>query len=569
MEEKKFIDLNVENDILNALNELEIFEPTEIQVAAIPVMLTGADLIGQAQTGTGKTFAYGIPTIMKVDAESKEIQALILCPTRELSLQVSNEVLKLIKYKKDIKIATIYGGDSYEKQNKALRRHPQIVIGTPGRIIDHMNRKTINFNNLTTLCLDEADEMLKMGFQDSLEAILSQTPSSRQTVLFSATMPDFIKKVAKKYQKSPEHIIIKKKSLTVDRIDQSVYYCKRESKLDLLIRLLDLNAFKSCIVFANTKSKVDEIVSLLQKNGYSVDGLHGDLKQMVRDRVMGSFRAGNINVLVATDVAARGIDVSGLESIINFDLPQEDEVYVHRIGRTGRAGLKGQSISIASSSEKRKVKVIEDFTKSQMVVKDIPKVEEINVRIYNKLFDKIMHNLDNDNSANKILFDKIAENNLDIDKVVNALIDINLVNYKKTYHTIEVISGKRSFEDNGRRGNSRSEGRDRDRNRDRDRGRDKDREKDSSRSDRRPSSKNYVYARLNIGKKELLRPQILLSTCEKLAGVKKENIGDIIIRKSGTTLEITKQAFTFLKKLEGKTYQGTPIKVFKADSLDE
>lgn len=258
-----FKDIINDEEILNALEAINISEPSEIQSAAIPLMLTGVDLIGQAQTGTGKTFAYGIPTL--INTTNKPFETLILCPTRELSIQVSKELKKLLTFKHRIKIATIYGGESYERQIRELKNRPQIIVGTPGRIIDHMERKTIDFSNLKHLVLDEADEMLKMGFQDDLETILHDTPKERQTVLFSATMPDFIKKVALHYQNNPEHIVIKKKSLTVEAIKQEVYYCKRESKMDLLIRILDLSGFNSCIIFSNTKSKVDEIVSTLQK----------------------------------------------------------------------------------------------------------------------------------------------------------------------------------------------------------------------------------------------------------------------------------------------------------------
>jgi ATP-dependent RNA helicase DeaD len=255
---ENFNELNLDQRILEALEAIGINKPTEIQEKAIPVMLQGVDLIGQAQTGTGKTFAYGIPLINNLKF-SNDVEALVLCPTRELSIQVAEELKKLLKYFNNAKIATIYGGESYEKQIRQLKAHPQIVVGTPGRIIDHMNKHTLHFDKLHTLVLDEADEMLKMCFQENLETILAQTPENRQTALFSATMPDFIKMVAKKYQQDPTHIIIKKKTLTVDRIDQKLYYCKRESKTDLLIRLLDLYDFSNVIVFVNTKSKVDDI----------------------------------------------------------------------------------------------------------------------------------------------------------------------------------------------------------------------------------------------------------------------------------------------------------------------
>lgn len=525
-----------DEEILEALESLGIDTPSEIQESAIPSMLEGIDLIGQAQTGTGKTFAYGIPVL--VNTTKVPFESLILCPTRELSIQVAKELGKLVKFKKGVNIATIYGGESYERQIRELKKHPQIIVGTPGRIIDHMKRNTIDFTNLKTLVLDEADEMLKMGFQEDLETILKDTPSTRQTVLFSATMPDFIKKVDLQYQNEPKHIQIAKKTLTVERIKQEVYYCKRESKMDLLIRILDLYRFKSCIIFANTKLKVDDIVSTLQKNKYSVDGLHGDLKQMVRDRVMNSFRSGNINLLVCTDVAARGIDVKGLEAIINFDLPQEDELYVHRIGRTGRAGSDGHSISFATESERRKVSFIERYTKSQMEELSIPSKEDILLSQMNNYYEEVVTNLDVAVEPNLALINKLSRLNVEPVKLINALISLSYKASTKEYPEISVAKTSR----------------------------------DRVKGEKRKAgvftkNTNYIYAHLNIGKKELLRPQILVSFAGKVAGVRKENIGDIIIRKSGTDLEITKQAYNYLMKLEGKDYKGTKIHVSKIPSL--
>ncbi|MGM9971305.1 MAG: DEAD/DEAH box helicase [Anaeroplasmataceae bacterium] len=539
--ENGFLELNVEDAIVKALDELNINMPSEIQSEAIPALIEGLDVIGQAQTGTGKTFAYGIPTIMKI-SKSKDIEALVLCPTRELALQVSGELQKLIKYKSYVKIATVYGGESYEKQIRALKNHPQIVVGTPGRIIDLMNRGVLSFAHIHTLVLDEADEMLKMGFQEDLEFILSTTPSSRQTALFSATMPIFIKNVASKYQHNPLHIVIKKKTLTVDKINQDLYYCKRESKNDLLIRLLDYYDFKSCIIFANTKSKVDELVLFLQKNNYQADGIHGDLKQLVRDRVMNAFRNGATKYLVATDVAARGIDVTGLEAIINFDLPNEDELYVHRIGRTGRAGLEGHSISIASPSERNRVKMIEAYTKKSMTQKEIPSIKEIYDKQANRLFDNIISNLDTPIENNLMVLNKLAASENDSVKIINALINILMDGKRKNYNEIEIVRNKREHKIN-------HDGR-------------------QPKNFKPTETNNYIYAHLNIGKKELLRPQILLSFMEKTVGVRKSNVGDIVIRKSGTTLEITKAAFAYLKKLDGKSYQGTRIRVMRVLYMD-
>lgn len=532
-----FNELIDDERILDALASLNITTPSEIQERAIPAMLSGIDLIGQAQTGTGKTFAYGIPVLMNTTIQ--KFETLILCPTRELSIQVAKELKKLIAFNRKIKIATIYGGESYEKQIRELKANPQIIVGTPGRIIDHMEKKTIDFSNLKTLVLDEADEMLKMGFQEELETILKDTPSSRQTVLFSATMPAFIKKVALNYQKNPEHIIIEKKTLTVDTIEQDLYYCKRESKIDLLQRILDLYSFNSCIIFSNTKSKVDEIVSFLQKNKYLVDGLHGDLKQAVRDRVMNSFREGNINILVCTDVAARGIDIKGLEAIINYDLPKEDEVYVHRIGRTGRAGAMGHSISFATESERKKVSFIERYTKSRMIECQIPTKEDIIISKMNKYYKNICEHLNDSINPNLGLINKLAKLDVEPAKLINALISLSFDTTTKEYKEIYVAKKKNESKRT-------------------------DQKKQASNE----TSKKYIYAHLNIGKKELLRPQILVSLAGRVAGVRKENIGDIVIRKSGTNIEITKQAYNYLMKLEGKEYNGTRIHIKKVKSLE-
>ncbi len=528
------MELGISNEILNALNDINITEPSEIQAKSIPPMIEGLDLIGQAQTGTGKTFAYGIPVIMNTNVSSNKVETLILAPTRELSIQVNNELQKLIKYVKGIKIVTVYGGESYEKQIKALKTKPQIIVGTPGRIIDLMTRGLLSFSNVRTLVLDEADEMLKMGFQQDLETILSSTPESRQTALFSATMPQFIKNVAKKYQQNPVSVEIKKKTLTVEKINQHLYFCKRESKKDLLIRILDYYYFNSCIIFSNTKAMVDELVLFLQKNGFKADGIHGDLKQLVRDRVMNSFRNGLSNILVATDVAARGIDISGLDGVINFDIPLENELYVHRIGRTGRAGASGVSISIATPHERKRISEIEATTKTKMDIMNIPSVNALLEKKALRLFDEIKEHADDPIENNVVILNKLASSDIDPSKIINAL--INMTNSKnRVYNNIETVKSRESI----------------------------------SVKAKTSSSKDYVYAHLNIGKKELLRPQQLLSFMEKTAGVKKGNVGDIVIRKSGTNIEITKGAYAYLKKLDGVKFQGTRISVKKVFSLDD
>ncbi|MFH0767686.1 MAG: DEAD/DEAH box helicase, partial [Bacillota bacterium] len=336
-----FNELQILEETKQAIESLGLVETTAIQHHAIPRMLEGKDLIGQAQTGTGKTFAFAIPILEQINVNEKTVQALVICPTRELTLQVYKEFLKLIKFNKAVRITSIYGGESYNKQFKALAEHPHIIVATPGRTIDHLNRKTVDFSNLKMLVLDEADEMLKMGFQEDLETLLKDTPSTRQTALFSATIPPFIKKVAQKYQKSPVIIQIETPTLTVSKTEQFYYLVKKSDRDQLLLRVLDYHDPNSALIFANTKADVDSLSAFLQKHNYEADALHGDLKQSQRDYVMGRFRSKRLKYLIATDVAARGLDISHIDMVINYEIPFEDEIYVHRIGRTGRAGKSG------------------------------------------------------------------------------------------------------------------------------------------------------------------------------------------------------------------------------------
>ena len=550
-----FESLNLDTEILNALNDLQFLDATEIQERAIPEMSQGNDIIGIAQTGTGKTFAYSIPLISRL-TEDKYTQALILCPTRELGIQVSEEIKKLIKYKKWIKLATIYGGASYDKQIKELKAHPQIVIGIPGRIIDHMNRKTVDFSNLKVLVLDEADEMLNMGFKEDLETILATTPKERQTALFSATMPEFIEHVTKHYQNNPVKIEIKKKTLTVDRIKQDLFYLKRESKTDLLIRLLDLYNFHKVMVFVNTKSKVEDIVSTLKKLGYKAEALHGDLKQMSRDKVMKSFKESISNILVCTDVAARGIDVSDLEAIINFDLPQEQELYVHRIGRTGRAGRDGLSISFASYSESRKVQFIERYTRSKMNICQIPTVEEIKDKINSRFMEEVINHINDEiTPSNEKLINEIFEKGFDVKSLINALLLMNN-STEKTYPEIMVRKEKTREERRGRDLKNRDERLNRDQRRDKF-------GKNKSIRDFKKSDKDYVTVTINFGRSDKLRPQELVAFASKVCGVRKANIGDIKITESKTFVDVTKGALPFMEKIDGKELNGKKIKLLK------
>ena len=350
-----FKDLTLTPELQNSIADMGFETPSDIQAEAIPVLLEGHDLIAQAQTGTGKTAAFAIPVIERVEAKYKNLQAMVMCPTRELAIQVAEEFRKLLKHQPDITVVSIYGGQPIKQQLQLLKKRPQIVVGTPGRMLDHIGRKSIRLHRVDMVVLDEADEMLNMGFRDDIEAILHNTFQPRQTVLFSATMPRAIQELAEQYQVNPQHIKIAPTQRDCSLIEQSYVELPFRQKTDMLMHLIDQNQIQLGLVFCNTKRMVDDLVANLKYSGYAAEGLHGGLVQRQRDRVMGQFRKGKVQYLIATDVAARGIDVNDIEAVFNYDLPNDHENYVHRIGRTGRAGKKGQAISFIDRKQFRQL----------------------------------------------------------------------------------------------------------------------------------------------------------------------------------------------------------------------
>jgi ATP-dependent RNA helicase DeaD len=375
MELKTFQDFGLEPKVLRAITEMGFEEATPIQEKTIPLALEGRDLIGQAQTGTGKTAAFGVPLVNKIDITEDRIVALVMCPTRELAIQVAEEIGKLGRFK-GTRSLPIYGGQDIVKQIRALKKKPHIIIGTPGRLLDHINRKTIKLDDVKTVVLDEADEMLDMGFMEDIQTILSMVPEERHTMLFSATMPPNIQKLAQQFLKNPEHVSVIPKQVSAPLISQSYIEVHEKQKFEALSRLLDMEAPELAIVFGRTKRRVDELSEALQKRGYSAEGLHGDLSQNQRDNVMRKFRDGSIDVLVATDVAARGLDVSGVTHVVNFDLPQDPESYVHRIGRTGRAGKEGTAWTFVTPREIEHLHFIEKVTRHKIPKKPLPSLAE-------------------------------------------------------------------------------------------------------------------------------------------------------------------------------------------------
>ena len=389
MEEVRFEEMGLLPEIVKAVKNMGFGEASPIQAKAIPVMRTGKDMIGQAQTGTGKTAAFGIPLLEKIEPKDRKLQAIVLCPTRELAIQVAEEIRSLAKYMHGIKVLPIYGGQEIVTQIRSLKSGAQLVIGTPGRVMDHMRRKTIKMEEVHTVVLDEADEMLNMGFREDIETILEGVPVERQTVLFSATMPQAILDITKKFQKKAELIKVTKKELTVPNIEQFYYEVKPKNKEEVLSRLLDIYTPKLSVVFCNTKKQVDILVNGLLGRGYFAAGLHGDMKQIQRDRVMQGFRSGKTDILVATDVAARGIDVEEVEAVFNYDLPQDDEYYVHRIGRTGRAGREGRSFSFVSGKEAYKLKEIQRYCKTKIYAQKVPSLNDVASTKMENILDEI------------------------------------------------------------------------------------------------------------------------------------------------------------------------------------
>ena len=389
MTPKLFSELGLSPELLKAIAKLGFEQAAPIQAAAIPVLLAGKDIVGQSATGSGKTAAFAIPAIEKTDPQLRAVQVLILCPTRELAVQVCEEVHKLAFFKRGIHALPIYGGQSYDRQLIGLRQGAQIIIGTPGRVMDHMERGTLKLDQLKMLILDEADVMLNMGFRDDIEHILKSTPPERQTVFFSATMPRPIRDLIERHSKTPENVRVEQAAMTVPTVEQIYFEVDRRWKIEVLTRLIDVHDFNLGIVFCNTKRMVDELVEHLNTQGYSAEGLHGDMNQAQRDRVMGKFRKSGLEFLVATDVAARGIDVDDIQAVFNYDLPYDVEDYVHRIGRTGRAGRSGMAFSFVAGRELFQIRNIERFTNMRIQRGRVPSVEEVEEARANLMLDKV------------------------------------------------------------------------------------------------------------------------------------------------------------------------------------
>ena len=563
MDVTKFEELQLDDRIIRAITEMGFEEASPIQAQAIPVVLEGRDMIGQAQTGTGKTAAFGLPLLQKVDPKVKKLQAIVLLPTRELAIQVAEERRRFAKVMHGIKVLPVYGGQDIVRQIRALKDGTQIVVGTPGRVMDHMRRKTVKMDHVHTVVLDEADEMLNMGFLEDMETILSQLPEERQTLMFSATMPQAIADIAKKFQKDPVTVRVIKKELTVPKVTQYYYEVKPKNKVEVMCRLLDMYSPKLSIVFCNTKRQVDELVQALQGRGYFAEGLHGDLKQVQRDRVMESFRNGRTDILIATDVAARGIDVGNVEAVFNYDIPQDDEYYVHRIGRTGRAGREGKAFSLVVGKEVYKLRDIQRYCKTKIIPQAIPSLNDITEIKADKILDQVQDIL-NDADLTKIV--NIIEKKLMEDDYTSLDLAAALLKMSMGDDNEDIIDNympARSLDDLDSYGRN-SRGRDRGRNNSRRKG-----ATDRAAVDYVLNGGEERMARLfiNIGKSQRVTPGDILGAVAGESGIPGRLVGSIDMYDGYTFVDVPAEyAEDVLNAMSHARIKGKHIHVEKANS---
>ncbi len=427
MKNSSFSELNIQPELLKAVNNMGFEAPTPIQSSCIPAILAGNDVVGQAQTGTGKTAAFGIPALQMADRGSKTPSVLILCPTRELAIQVTGELIKLAKFTNGVFTVPVYGGQPISRQLNALKKGAQIVVGTPGRVIDHLKRGTLKLGALKMVVLDEADEMLNMGFREDLEQILSYSQGKSQTVMFSATVPKAIKGIMNRWMDNPDMIKVEGRAQTAEGIDQFVMEVRDSMRTEAISRIMDMGNFRLGLIFSNTKRQCDNLVQEFQSRGFSADALHGDMRQNVRDKVMSKFRNGSIEMLIATDVAARGLDVDDIDVVFNYDIPQDPEYYVHRIGRTGRAGKTGLAITFSSGRKRKQIRFIEKIVRTKLKPLPMPSIKEVQISKLESKLDEVYDVLQQGGLREYIeLLEPIAEDGYSPIELAAALLKMKL-----------------------------------------------------------------------------------------------------------------------------------------------
>jgi ATP-dependent RNA helicase DeaD len=563
MSNKLFTDFPISEETKRAVADMGFVTPSPIQAEAIPYLLEGSDVIGQAQTGTGKTAAFGIPLVEALDPSLQAVQALVMCPTRELAVQVSDELRRIAAHKPFVRIATIFGGDSYERQFRALR-DANVVVGTPGRIIDHLERGKLLLENLHMAVLDEADEMLNMGFREDMENILGRAPEERQTVLFSATMSREILALTNRFQRKPRIVKVTREELTNVNIRQAYFEVVQYGKLEAMCRLVDFHGLKLCLVFCNQKAKVDEVVEELHARGYSAEGLHGDMRQQVRSSVMARFRNGQINMLVATDVAARGIDVENVDAVFNYDLPMDTEYYVHRIGRTGRAGRSGWALAfVTGPREFGKLRNISNYIKAPIEKGLVPTYQEVMQARLKRFADQVAEVA---NAGGLEMYDDLISQlrvtGLGAGQIVAALVKMHYGHWENSFSNEDLNLypfGKKDRKKPVREDSGSYEGRF-------ERPERETRERSSAPTrfpgEARTGDEDMVRLVINIGRHEKVTPSHIVGAMAGETGIAGHEIGHISIDQNLTYVDVPQSKVAqVLKGMTGTKIKGRPIKV--------
>ncbi len=525
--------MKIENVILNdniqkALDEMGFTEGTQIQQEAIPVILEGKDIVGQSNTGTGKTAAFGIPILEKIDRNIKMPQAIVLLPTRELAVQVANEFRKYGKYMDGIKTVTVYGGADIRDQINKLKSGAQIIVGTPGRVIDLIDRHVIKLSELKMAVLDEADEMLKMGFREDIELILSKIDHPVQTLLFSATIPDAMRNIIKKFLNNPATVKVLREGITAKEVKQSYFLVKHSDKVDALGRLIDTYTPRLALVFCNTKKSVDELYDQLIERGYNCDKMHGDIKQSQRIDTLNKFNNGLIEILIATDVAARGLDIKEVDIVINYEVPSKEDYYVHRIGRTGRAGKEGASFTLVSAKEMKKIEMIERYTKKDIRKRTIPTVDKVNEVKQDKFIRNIVEVIEKEDlGENRELAGRLMAQGHDAETLIAAMIK-KLVKFDNSEERDlnDIIPERKKF----------------------------------TRESKRLDDKDTVRFHVNLGKKQGIRPGDILGAVAGECNIPGSDIGEIeILENYSFFTAATEHKSRILKKMEGAQIKGKDV----------
>lgn len=542
MDNNQFSVLKCSKEIMRAVEDMGFEEMTPIQSMAIPVALTGKDLVGQAQTGTGKTAAFSIPMLESIDIKSRNVQALVLCPTRELAVQIAEEVNRIGKHIKGLHILPVFGGQDIERQIRGLRSGAHVVIGTPGRVLDHIRRKTLKMDHLKMLILDEADEMLNMGFREDIELVLQQVDHDIQTLLFSATMPKEIMNIINKYQKDPEIVKVAHKALSAPSIEQVYIEMKERDKVEILSRLIDIKNYKISIIFCNTKKRVDEITDMLQARGYLCDKIHGDMKQTLRMNVISKFKRGDIEILIATDVAARGLDIENVEAVFNYDMPTHEEYYVHRIGRTGRAGKEGISYTFITSRDFHLLRSIMRYTKSDIKPHPIPKISDIEAVKREVFLEKIKARIEEGIDRKFVeAIEKFTDEAYSPIEVAAALFQMELdIENKKEIDSVDnnrayIVKGERAKEKIGKPVRSKA------------------------------MRAGMAKLHINVGNNQSVRPKDIVGAIANEAGIEGRQIGSVDIFDTFTFVEVPEsQVKRVISRMDQKMIKGKAVTIEEA-----